>query len=102
MARRSAVKARTQAANQIRDLIVSAPEGLRDKLGHLSTEHRVAACAWMRSGAISVPVAGDQAITAAACTPTSGAERGDRRLDETIVAVSQGQSGLALGYRSRS
>ena len=56
VARRSAVKARTQAANQIRDLIVSAPEGLRDKLGHLSTEHRVAACPRMRSGAISDPV----------------------------------------------
>jgi transposase len=35
-ARRSAVKARGQAANQLQALVVTAPETLRDRLGRLS------------------------------------------------------------------
>ncbi len=51
IARRSAVKALTQASNQIRDLIVTAPDGLRDRLVDLSTPARIEVCARMRSGA---------------------------------------------------
>ena len=50
VARRSAVKAATQAANQIRDLIVTAPDPLREKLRHLSGDKRIAACAALRPG----------------------------------------------------
>jgi transposase len=45
VARSSAVKARTQAANQLRDLLVTAPEELRAQLYPLSTTRRVAALA---------------------------------------------------------
>lgn len=48
MARSSAVKARTQAANQIRDLIITGPDGLRDRLRGLSTLQRVDTCARLR------------------------------------------------------
>ncbi len=41
-ARRSAVKSRTQAANQLRNLVVTAPDGLRHRLGGLSTKELVA------------------------------------------------------------
>ncbi len=41
-ARRAAVKARTQAANQLRNLVVTAPEGLRRRLRGLSTKALVA------------------------------------------------------------
>ena len=44
-ARRSVVKARTQAANQLRALRVTAPEGLRHRLSGLSTRALVAAAA---------------------------------------------------------
>jgi transposase len=54
--RRSAVKARMQASNQIRDLIVSAPEDLRGKLVSLGTKRSVAICAAMRPGATSDPM----------------------------------------------
>src|ERR671911_1589243 len=37
-ARCSAVKSRTQAANQLRNLVVTAPDGLRDRLRGLSTK----------------------------------------------------------------
>ena len=36
-ARRSAVKSRTQAANQLRNLVVTAPDGLHHRLRRLST-----------------------------------------------------------------
>ena len=39
--RRSAIKARTQAANQIHDLIVTAPDELRVQLKGLSSVRRV-------------------------------------------------------------
>ena len=53
VARRSAVKASTQASNQIRDLIVTAPDGIRDRLVELTTATRIEACARMRPGALS-------------------------------------------------
>ena len=40
-ARQSAVKARTQAANQLQALLVTAPEGLRHRLRELSTKSLV-------------------------------------------------------------
>jgi transposase len=43
VARTGAVKARTQAANQLRDLLVTAPEELRAQLYSLPTAQRVAA-----------------------------------------------------------
>jgi len=49
-ARRSAVKARTQAANQLRSLRVTATDGLEDRLRGLSTKRLVAATARFRLG----------------------------------------------------
>ena len=48
--RRSALKARTQAANQLRALLVTAPEELRAQLRGLSTPKLVAAAARFRPG----------------------------------------------------
>jgi transposase len=50
VARRSAVKARTQAANQLRALVLTAPEGLRAELRGLSTAKLVSAAARLRPG----------------------------------------------------
>jgi transposase len=47
-ARRSAVKARTQAANQLRGIRVTAPEALRQRLRGLSTKELVATAARFR------------------------------------------------------
>jgi transposase len=49
-ARRSAVKARVQAANQLQGLRVTAPEGLRHRLRGLSTKELVAVAARFRPG----------------------------------------------------
>lgn len=53
LARRSAIKARTQAANQIRDLTVTAPDQLRSRLRDLDTNDRVAVCARFRTGDVA-------------------------------------------------
>jgi transposase len=49
-ARRSAVKARGQAANQLQALVVTAPDALRDRLRWLSTRRLVAAACRLRPG----------------------------------------------------
>ena len=50
-ARQSAVKARSQAANQLlQALLVTAPEDLRQRLRQLPTKELVASCARFRLG----------------------------------------------------
>jgi len=49
-------EARTPAANQIRDLIVTAPHEMRARLGHLDTGERVAVCARFRPGTPAEPL----------------------------------------------
>ena len=49
-ARQSAVKARSQAANQLQSFLVTAPEELRHRLRGLSTKELVAAAARFRPG----------------------------------------------------
>jgi len=58
-ARRSAVKARTQAANQLQGLRVTAPEELRYRLRGLSTKELVSVAARFRLGDVpsDVPMA---------------------------------------------
>jgi transposase len=55
VARRSAMKARTQAALQIRDLVITAPDGVRAQLAGLDTAARVEVCARLRPGEVSGP-----------------------------------------------
>ena len=50
VARSSAVKARSQATNQIKALIVTGPAQLREQLRHLRTGMIIAACARLRPG----------------------------------------------------
>jgi len=50
VARSSAVKARSQATNQIKALIISGPPELREQLRHLPTTKIIASCARLRPG----------------------------------------------------
>jgi len=65
VARRGAVKARTQAGNQLRDLIITAPEQVRDKLAGLATAQRVTLAARLRPGDLTGPAEGVKAAMAA-------------------------------------
>ncbi len=49
VATRSAVKARTQTINQLRALLVSAPERVRVKLWKTKSEQCVESCVWLRT-----------------------------------------------------
>lgn len=49
VARRSAVKAKTQAINQLRSLLVSAPQEIRERLWRTKPNECVDACAMIRS-----------------------------------------------------
>jgi transposase len=64
VARRGAIKAHTQAGNQLRDLIVTAPE-LRDKLAALTTRQRVTLAARFRPGGLTSPAEVAKAAMAA-------------------------------------
>lgn len=55
LTRRSAIKVRTQAGNQMKDLILTAPEPIRAKLRGLTTRQRVRTCAAWRPGPITDP-----------------------------------------------
>ena len=50
VARRSAIKARTQAINQIHALVVTAPDQVKHQMGGLSPKARIKACAGFRPG----------------------------------------------------
>ncbi len=56
IARRSARKARTQTALQIRDLVLTAPDTLRTQLRSLETPQRAERCARFRCGDPSDPI----------------------------------------------
>ena len=57
LARRSAVKAKTQAGNQIKDLVLTAPDPIRDELRSLTTAQRVRRAATWRAREIDGPAA---------------------------------------------
>jgi transposase len=57
VARTSAVKARTQAANQLRSLLVSAPAELRQRLGGRRLDDLVRLAASLRPGTLDSPTA---------------------------------------------
>jgi transposase len=65
VARRGAVKARTQAGNQLGGLIVTAPEAMREKLAGLSTHKRVTLAARFRPGDLTSPAEAARAAMAA-------------------------------------
>jgi len=67
-ARRSAIKARTQAANQLQGMRVTAPEQLRRRLGGLSTKELVSVAARFRlaDGPRDVPTATKVALRSVA------------------------------------
>lgn len=64
VARAGAMKARTQAGNQLRDLITTAPEPVRAQLSHLSTARRVRAAAAFTCGDAAGPAEGTKTAMA--------------------------------------
>ena len=57
VARRSAVKMRTQIANQMHSLLITAPADLRERLRTLSVNQLVDTAGGMRAGPVTTPIA---------------------------------------------
>ncbi len=78
VARRSAVKARTQAGNQLRDLILTGPGQLRDKLAALATPRRVTLGRPVPPRRSGKPGRGSEGRDGRRGPPPPGADRRDR------------------------
>ena len=78
VARRSATKARTQAANQIHSLVVGAPEPLKHQLKGLNLEARVRVCSRWRPGQAQTTAAYAIESSAPPGSPIPNPRRGDR------------------------
>jgi transposase len=87
VARRSALKARTQASNQIRDLIVTAPEELRCKLRALNGGDRISACARLRPGASMDPTAATKTAISSLARRHQDLSAEIARLDEALGTI---------------
>jgi transposase len=83
-ARRGAVKARTQAGNQLRDLIITAPDGLRRQLAGLGTAGRVAAAAAFTCGDPADATGGTKAAMASIARRWQDLDAEVTRLDATL------------------
>jgi transposase len=88
VARRGAMKARTQAANQLRDLIVTAPDEVRGQLAGLSTVMRAEIAAGFMPGDLADPAQGTMAAMAAVARRyqdlTAEITRLDAALDQLV------------------
>jgi transposase len=89
LTRRSAMKARTQASNQIDSLIINAPDGLRARLQNVDTPHRVDICSRFRPGPIT------DTITAAKTALRSLARR-HLELSSEIAMLDEQLRGLCI------
>jgi transposase len=91
VARAGAVKARTQAANQLRDLVITAPGPLRAQLAKLSTPRRVCAAAAFTCGDAADPAEGVKAAMASIAARWLGLDaevtRLEAALDELVSRV---------------
>ena len=88
VARCGAVKARTQAGNQLRDLVVTAPEQVRELLAGLPRERQVEAAAGFGPGDLPRPAGGARAAMASIARRyrelTAEITRLDAALDELV------------------
>jgi transposase len=87
VARAGAVKARTQAANQLRDLVTCAPEPLRAQLAALSTPRRVRAAATFTCGDAADPGEGAKAAMASIAARWLTLDAEATRLEAAITAL---------------
>ena len=79
VARRSAMKARTQAANQLHAVVITAPQPLRATLTGLDTTALVERAARLRPGAITNPTAAANLMLVTLARSLARLDRRDRR-----------------------
>jgi transposase len=100
VARAGAVKARTQAANQLRDLVTCAPGPLRARLAALATPRRVRAAAAFTCGDAADPAEGTKAAMASVAARWLALDAEATGLDAAIAALVRQVA--APGYLART
>jgi transposase len=106
VARTGAMKARTQAGNQLRDLITTAPEPLRAQLQGLSTARRIRAAAGFTCGDAADPAEGTKKAMASVAARWLGLDAEVNRLEAVLedlvarVAAPQFLASCGAGYLS--
>jgi transposase len=84
LARRSAIKARTQAANQLQGVVETAPVALREKLRALSVPVLVASARRFRCGAPTTPAVAARFTLKSLANRWAALDAEVRRLDEQL------------------
>lgn len=87
VARRGAVKASTQAANQLRDLILTAPDALRSRLQGLPRTERVELAARFRPGTVGDPLEDTKAAMRAVARRHQGLAEEIAELDGRLAEL---------------
>jgi transposase len=99
VARRGAIKARTQAGNQLRGLIVTAPQALREKLAALTAPQRLEAAARFRPGELTCPAEAARAAMAAVARRHQALTAEIAQLDTALQALVA--HAAPAGFRAR-
>lgn len=87
VARRGAVKGCTQAGNQLRDLIVTAPQMLKEKLAGLSAPERIKVAARFRPGDLTSPAEAAKAAMASVARRHQALTAEIAQLDTALQAL---------------
>jgi transposase len=93
VARRGAIKARTQAMNQLRALLITAPEDMREQLRHLPPHALIETCARLRPTAagVDLPRCSDPVLAAT----KAALRRMARRYQQLQAEVAEHDADLA-------
>jgi len=95
VARSTAVKARTQAVNALKALVVTAPSDLREQLRASSTARLVHACARLRPGELVDPTAATKVALRSLATRHEALEAELERLDRRARPTHRGSRARA-------
>jgi transposase len=99
VARRSAVKARSQAANQLASLVVTAPEPLRQQLRALPPGQLVVTAAGLRPGPLTTPTAAAKLALRELARRAQSLSAEIRRLDTELVRLTRTAAPRLLARR---
>ena len=102
-AKDSAVKARTQAVNQMKALVVTAPAELRELLDGLSPAALASRCKSFRPRPLNDPTARRQVRSSFPCLPVQPTEqRNQKPGDRTVTTYQPGIAGPGQHLRNRA
>jgi transposase len=99
VARRSAVKARSQAANQLASLVVTAPEPLRQQLRELTPAQLAATAAGLRPGPLTDPTAAVKLALRELARRTQALTAEIQRLDAELTQLARTAAPRLLARR---